>query len=183
MKVKNGKCIRRLSLKSLWASRKRNLIAIAAIILTTLLFTTLFTVALSINSSYETYLFRQIGGYCHGTFKEVTEEQEQAIAGHKNVRAVGARTTIGTITEGAFAKVPAKVSFMDENCTQWSYAQPNVGRMPQSGKEITIDTAALKLLGVEPELGAEITLTYMVGDKNQLSYEKTDTFTLVGWWE
>ena len=46
-----------------------------------------------------------------------------------------------------------------------------------------MDTAALKLLGIQPELGAEITLTYTVGDKNQLSYEKTDTFTLVGWWD
>ena len=42
MKVKNQKCIRRLSYKSLWASRKRNVIAIFAIALTTLLFTSLY---------------------------------------------------------------------------------------------------------------------------------------------
>ena len=36
MKVKNQKCIRRLSYKSLWATRKRNVIAIFAIALTTL---------------------------------------------------------------------------------------------------------------------------------------------------
>ena len=75
VKVKNGKCVRRLSLRSLRASRKRNVIAVAAIILTTLLFASLFTVALSINRSYETYQFRQIGGYSHGSFKDVTEEQ------------------------------------------------------------------------------------------------------------
>ena len=34
MKVKNQKCIRRLSYKSLWATRKRNVIAIFAIALT-----------------------------------------------------------------------------------------------------------------------------------------------------
>ena len=43
MRVKNRKCIRRLSFKSLWASRKRNIIAICAIALTTLMFTSLFT--------------------------------------------------------------------------------------------------------------------------------------------
>lgn len=183
MNVKNGACIRRLSFRSLKVSRRRNFIAIAAIALTTLLFTALFTVALSMNSSYETYLFRQMGGYCHGTFKDVTKEQAQAIAGHKNVKATGERTTIGIIAEGVFAKVPAEVSFMDENCTEWSYALPDEGRMPQSGKEVTMDTAALKLLGIEPELGAKIPLTYLVGDKNQMAYEKSDTFTLVGWWE
>lgn len=183
MNVKNNPCIRRLSWRSLRASRKRNLIAVVAIALTALLFTSLFTIAMSINSSYETYMFRQVGGYAHGTFKDVTEEQAQAIAAHPKVKAVGKRTTIGFIDSGVFAKFPAEVSFMDENCTEWSFANPVTGRLPQSGKEVTMDTSALKLLGIEPELGAEITLTYVVGDKDQRAYEKTDTFTLVGWWE
>lgn len=183
MNVKNRSCIRKLSFRTLWASRKRNIIAITAIALTALLFTSLFTIAMSINSSYENYTFRQIGGYSHGTFKEVNEEQAQAIAGHPKVKAVGARTNIGFMDSGVFAKVPAEVSCMDENCTKWSFAEPTTGHMPKSGKEITMDTVALKLLGIQPELGAEITLTYTVGDKNQLSYEKTDTFTLVGWWD
>ena len=183
MNVKNRSCIRKLSFRTLWASRKRNIIAITAIALTALLFTSLFTIAMSINSSYENYTFRQIGGYSHGTFKEVNEEQAQAIAGHPKVKAVGARTNIGFMDSGVFAKVPAEVSYMDENCTKWSFAEPTTGHIPRSGKEITMDTAALKLLGIQPELGAEITLTYTVGDKNQLSYEKTDTFTLVGWWD
>ena len=183
MNVKNRGCIRRLSFKTLLASRKRNLIAIAAIVLTTLLFTSLFTVAMSINSSYEMYTFRQIGGYSHGTFKEVSEEQAKAIAAHPKVKAVGLRTSIGIMDSGVFAKIPAEISFMDENCTAWSFAQPDTGHMPQSGKEITMDTGALRLLGIEPKLGAQIPLTFTVGDKNQSSYEKTDTFTLTGWWE
>lgn len=47
MKVSNGRCIRHLAWKSLQASRTRNLIAIAAIALTAVLFTSLFTIALS----------------------------------------------------------------------------------------------------------------------------------------
>lgn len=74
MNVKNAKCIRHLSFRSLWASRRRNLIAVAAIVLTTLLFTSLFTVAMSFNANYEMFTFRQMGGYCHGSFKDVTEE-------------------------------------------------------------------------------------------------------------
>ncbi|MBE5886673.1 MAG: FtsX-like permease family protein [Lachnospiraceae bacterium] len=183
MNIKNKKCIRRLSRRSLWASHKRNIIAIIAIALTTLLFTSLFTVMMSINSSYEMYTFHQIGGYCHGTFKEVTDEQIQAIASHPGVKAVGARTNIGYITSGVFAKKPAEVSFMDSNCTKWSFAEPTMGHQPHNRNEITMDTTALKLLGIEPELGAEITLTYSVGDKSQTAYEKTETFTLVGWWE
>ena len=71
---------------------------------------------------------------------------------------------------------------MDENCTQWCYAAPATGRMPQSGKEISMDTAALSLLGVVPTVGARVELTWTVSDAEN-AYEKTDTFTLVGWWE
>lgn len=183
MKVNNRKCIRRLSCKSLWASRRRNIIAIAAIALTTLLFTSLFTIAMSMNASYQTYIFRQVGGYCHGTFKDVTDEQAAAISGHKKVKETGARKVIGFMMEGSFAKVPAEVSYMDPNCTKWSYAEPTVGHMPEQENEAAMDTGTLKLLGIEPKLGAEIPLTYMVGDKNQISSEKTATFVLSGYWD
>ena len=86
MKVKNQKCIRRLSYKSLWATRKRNVIAIFAIALTTLLFTSLFTILMSLNESYETYNFRQAGGYADGTFKELSEEQVEKISVHPGSR-------------------------------------------------------------------------------------------------
>ena len=183
MNVNNRKCIRKLSWRSLWASRKRNIIAIVAIALTALLFTSLFTIVMSINSSYEVYTFRQIGGYCHGTFKEVTEEQIENISAHPNVTATGKRITIGYIDSGIFAKAPAEVSFMDDNCTEWSFAEPTAGHKPQGRNEITMDTHALKLLGVEPEVGAKIELTYTVGALSEMPYEKTDTFALAGWWE
>ena len=49
MKVSNGKCIRTLSHRSLRANRTRNIVAVLAIALTTVLFTSLFTIAMSIN--------------------------------------------------------------------------------------------------------------------------------------
>lgn len=181
MNVKNGACIRRLSFRTVKAARKRNLIAIAAIALTALLFTSLFTVAMSINESFQTYTFRQCGGYCHGTFKEVSEEQIAAISGHPRVKAVGKRTVIGFLGEGVFSKLPGELSYMDGNCTKWSYATPTVGRMPETGKELAMDTTALALLGIQPELGAQVELSWSVGQTGR--YQETDTFTLVGWWE
>ena len=113
----------------------------------------------------------------------MTEEQIENISAHSNVKAAGKRITIGYIDSGIFAKAPAEVSFMDDNCTEWSFAEPTTGHKPQGRNEITMDTHALKLLGVEPEVGAEIELTYTVGALSEMPYEKTDTFTLVGWWE
>lgn len=58
MNVKNKGCIRNLSLKQFRATKIRNLIAVFAIALTTLLFTSLFTIALSINDGFQQSNFR-----------------------------------------------------------------------------------------------------------------------------
>lgn len=186
MNVKNRSVIRRLGFRQFQASGMRNLIAVVAVTLTALLFTSLFTIAMSITTSYEEYNFRQAGGYCHGTFKEVNEEQIQKISDHPKVKAAGARIVAGYISTEPFERVVAEISYMDENCTKWSYAIPEEGRMPEKGMEIAMDTAALKALGVEPVLGEEITLTYPIRNSVNVSGEemyRTDTFTLVGFWE
>ncbi|MFQ6977368.1 MAG: hypothetical protein ACLRSD_10710 [Oscillibacter sp.] len=143
----------------------------------------MFTIVLSLNASYETYQFRQVGGYAHGTFKDVSPEQAERIAAHPKVKAAGARKVIGITVDGVFSKTPAEISYMDANCTKWSYATPTTGRMPESGKEVAMDTAALQLLGVTPELGAEVTVSYSITDKDQTAFTVTDTFTLVGYWD
>ena len=183
MNVKNRGCIRRLSFKALLAARKRNAIAVIAIALTALMFTSLFTIVLSINETNQNYQFRGVGSYAHGAFKDVDEEQIAVLSAHPRVRAVGRRTVVGICTGGAFGKEYGEVSFMDGNCAAWGYAVPTVGRAPESGKEIAMDTRALELLGVAPELGAEVQLTYTLTDKNQIGSDVTDTFTLVGYWE
>ena len=186
MNVKNRSVIRRLGFRQFQASGMRNFIAVVAVTLTALLFTSLFTIAMSITTSYEEYNFRQAGGYCHGTFKEVNEEQIQKISDHPKVKEAGARIVAGYISTEPFERVAAEISYMDENCTKWSYAIPEEGRMPEKGMEIAMDTAALKALGAEPVLGEEITLTYPIRNSVNVSGEemyRTDTFTLVGFWE
>ena len=183
VKVKNGKTIWRLSIRSFRASGKRNMIAALAIALTTILFTSLFTIAMSLNSSYQTYTFRQIGGYAHGTFKEVSEDQIQALKSHKLVKEAGKRTVVGSISEGGFAKVPAEISYMDQNQTKWSYIELAEGHEPEKENEVIMDTEALKFLGVSPSVGEVITLTYDVLDQAQSGGSRSDTFVLSGWWE
>lgn len=183
VKVKNRKTILRLSIRSFRASGRRNMIAALAIALTTILFTSLFTIAMSLNSSYQTYTFRQIGGYAHGTFKEVSEDQIQALKSHKLVKEAGKRTVVGSISEGGFAKVPAEISYMDQNQTKWSYIELAEGHEPEKENEVIMDTEALKFLGVSPSVGEEITLTYDVLDQAQSGGSRSDTFVLSGWWE
>lgn len=79
MQVKNRACVRTVAVRSLRASKMRNLIAVIAIMLTTMLFTALFTIAISINDSFQQSNFLMVGGDAHGSFKKLTEEQMETL--------------------------------------------------------------------------------------------------------
>lgn len=183
MRVKNRKTIRHLSVRTFRACGKRNFIAVIAVALTAVLFTSLFTIAMSLNASYQTNTFREIGGCAHGSFKDVTKEQAEEIAKHRKVKASGIRVVTGTKSDGGFAKTPAEISYMDSFMTEWSYIDLEEGHPPSQENEMIMDTKALELLGVEPEIGAEIVLDYQITDKTQTGGNRRDTFFLSGWWE
>ncbi len=179
MKVKNKRCIRTLSLKQFRAAKTRNLIAVFAIALTTLLFTSLFTIALSINDGFQQSNFRQCGGWSHGTFKYLTEEQFEEIKEDPLIKQWGLRRFVGMPSEVPFNKSHVEVGYSDAVQAHWMYCDPIVGSLPKEGtNEAATDTRVLELLGIEPELGAEFTITFDVDGK-----QTTQTFTLCGWWE
>ena len=179
MNVRNGKCVRHLAWKSLQASRARNFIAIAAIALTAVLFTSLFTIALSINEGFQQSNFRQVGGFSHGGFKYLTEEQFEELRDDPRIDQWGLRRFLGMPTEAPFNKSHIEVSYADGNYAHWAFCDPVEGSLPQEGTDqAATDTAVLELLGIEPEIGAKFTLTFDVD-----GHTTTQTFTLSGWWE
>lgn len=179
MRVANRRCIRRLGIRSMKAAAMRNIIAVLAIALTTMLFTALFTIAGSIGYAVEQANFRQVGGYAHGAFKYLTKEQFIELREDALIKEWGVRRFVGMPTGEAFSKASVEVSWCDANEAKWIYAVPEVGRLPEEGTtEAATDTRVLSLLGIEPELGTEFTLTLDVDGK-----EITKTFTLCGWWE
>ena len=70
-KVKNKKVIQNLAKKSFGANRTRNRIAILAVALTTLLFTTIFTLGIGTMEIFQRQTMRQSGGDSHGVMKNL----------------------------------------------------------------------------------------------------------------
>lgn len=155
------------------------MIAILAIMLTTVLFTSLFTIAVSINDSIEQSNFRQAGGYAHGVFKYLTKEQFEELKDDSLIKEYGLRRFVGMPTDEVFSKNHVEVGYSDKNQAKWMFLNPVKGHLPKEGtNEAATDTKVLKLLGVEPEIGAKFTMTIDVD-----GVETTENFTLCGWWE
>ena len=130
MKVSNRKCVRRLSLLNLRANKSRNIVAVLAIALTTVLFTSLFTIAMSINDGFQQSNFRQVGGFSHGGFKYLTEEQFEELRDDPFIDQWGVRRFLGMPTDVPFNKSHVEVSWCDANDAHWMYCDPVEGRLP-----------------------------------------------------
>lgn len=179
MRVDNRKCIRRLGRKNLKAEKSRNLIAVLAIALTTMMFTALFTIIMSIGYGFEQSNFRQVGGYSHGGFKYLTQEQFDELKTDERIKEYSLRRFVGMPYEEPFQKTHVEVSYCDANAAKWMYLNPVEGRLPEENtNEAATDTRVLSLLGIEPVIGNEFTLTFTVD-----GIQTTETFTLCGYWD
>ncbi len=179
MKVSNQKCIFHISLKNMKATKARNLIAIIAIALTTLLFTALFTIIMSISKGFEQSNFRMVGSSSHGEFKRMTQAQYELLKEDAAIEEYGLRRIVGIGSSAELLKNYTEISFMDENTAKWGFNMPTTGHLPKEGtNEAAADTRVLKALKVPLELGTEFSITMDVDDT-----ETTESFVLCGWWE
>ena len=184
IRVANKGCVRRLGFRSMRAARTRNIVAVLAIALTTILFTSLFTIASSINYSFQQENFRQAGGDFHATIKEITWEQVEELRTDPLIKEDFARLFVGMPSEPPFNKSHVEVSYLEPAAAPHYFCQPVEGTLPREGtNEAVTDTQVLALLGVEPEIGAEFTMTFNLDDLTPNPIPVTRTFTLSGWWE
>lgn len=184
-KVSNKRCVRRLGFRSMKAARTRNVIATLAIALTTMLFTSLFTIAASINYSYQQENFRQAGGDTHASIKNIpTWEQVEELRTDPLIKESGARLFVGMPSEPPFNKSHVELSYLEPADAPHYFCVPEEGALPQEGTDqAATDTRVLALLGVEPKIGAKFTVTFNLDDLTANPISVTRTFTLSGWWK
>lgn len=178
LKVNNKKTIQQVAKSSFRANKLRNLFAVVAIVLTTVLFTGIFTVATSLMASMEESTMRQVGGSAHGTFKYLSEEQYNTLKNHPSIESISYSVVLGIAENEALAKRPTEIRYVsDEAGAKGMFSMPTTGRLPQNEDEIATDTIVLDRLGIAAELGEKVTLEYSLGGE-----KRTGTFTLVGFW-
>lgn len=178
IKVDNKKAIKKLANNSFKANKLRNIFAIAAIVLTTVMFTTLFTVGMSMKDSLEESTMRQTGGKAHGSFKYLTQEKYDRLKSHKLSSNMEYSIILGVAENEALRKHTSEIRFATDGQAEFQFAKPTKGNMPKKINEIALDTIVLDHLGLPYELGQEIELEYTLGGELV-----KDKFILSGYWE
>ena len=180
MNVKNSKCIRSLAIKTLKKSSKRNIIAVAAIALTTLLFTSVFSVVSSLTATMELYNAKMAGCSAFGYFEALTEEDFQMIESDSRVTDYGYDLKVGTFDVDVFANKPLEICYMDDNCAKWCFVNLIEGNMPEEVDEVVVDRATLEFLNVPCEIGTEINIPFYLYSDVDRTNPQIATLKVVG---
>ena len=172
-----------LSKKMFHTSRGRNLVAVLAILLTTMMFTTLFTLSQSMSQNLIEMTFRQTGYNAEASMRGLSEEQADLIANHPDVEELGRSIVLGLAENRELSGRSVEIRWANDPYAQHSYALPTTGHLPQAADEIALDTLTLDRLGIPHELGAPVTLEWRKDSSDPDAETIRADFTLCGFWE
>ena len=142
-----------ISQRTFHNNKARNIVAVLAILMTTLMFTTLFTLARSMSENLIKMTFRQTGYDAHASFKDITPEQAQKLSAHPDVKELGQSIVLGIAENSRLRGRQVEIRWADDCYASHSFAAPTTGRMPQSADEVALDTITLDRLGIPHEIG------------------------------
>lgn len=177
-RVKNGRVIRRIADKTRKAGKGKSLIAVLAIILTTVLFTTVFTVGGSMVKKQQEATMRQVGGSAHAGYKYLTQEEYDIVKKDKKIKEISYRIVVGDAVNKELIKLRTELGYYEELDAKFCFCYPEEGHLPEKEDELVTSDLVLKALGIPCELGVKVPLTVDTGKE---TYEKT--FTLCGYFK
>ena len=178
-KVKNKKVIRRLADRSFRASRTRNIIAVLAIALTAMLFTTLFTLGIGTVENFQRATMRQSGSDCHGVIKNLTKEQYEKLSKDPSiVESADCMLMADRVENEEFLKRHMEIWYYPQYHYPHCFIDIIDGRAPEAADEILMDDVSMDLLGLSPEAGQQVTLQLRIKSSDENVTERT--FTVSG---
>ncbi|WP_315115466.1 ABC transporter permease [uncultured Clostridium sp.] len=179
IRVRNRKIIRKLAVRSFHAARTRNIIAVIAIALTALLFTSLFTMGSGMVKSMQRANMILSGGEGHALINYMTESEYSTISSHPLITEIAyCRKLADSVDNDSLIKRHTEFWYYDDLGLKYAFIEPTSGHKPQAENEIITDTTTLEMLGVPQKLGAHIKLDFTVHNK-----KVTRDFVLAGWWK
>jgi len=181
---RNKKAVRRVSRGMLKANKSRNIFAVIAIILTTFMLTSVFSLGISYKENYDIFLIRRAGTRTSISLPNPTDEQYEKMKMLDCLETVGRQYYIGTSMQRTDVGTDTAISLMCYDKAEWeNNFMPAIndvnGTYPQNTDEIMMSEGALSLLGIDnPTVNQTVRMDYET-PKGHRSGE----FKLSGWFK
>ena len=186
LKVNNKKVINDLAKTTYSAHKKRNILTILAIFLTTFLICTVISIGLSYRDTVALRQQRMQGMDYDIELTEPRNDQVSAIREMENVKYAGLSIKCAVLSKYEDKELDKIRLFWIDNTCWEKQTIPALdyykGEYPQKENEIMLSKTALNSMGIEnPDVGMELPLVYQTLSENSDSGDITKTFILSGW--
>lgn len=176
--VRNKGVLRLLANRQMKVSRQRNGIAIGAIMLTTILFSTLFTIGGGVLEQARQSLMRTGGGTAQMSVKFLSMPEYEQLKEAGGYEKIGYSIITGTGAHESLQKLKTEVRYAEDYSAQTFMGLPTEGHMPEEKTELATSRLVLEAMGLPDEIGSRIIFPIDVGGTVH-----EDTFTLCGIWD
>lgn len=172
----NRPIIRKLSNRYFKSNKSRNIIAIIAIALTAILFTTIFTLGSGLADTVQEQNIRKAGGDGQAVLNYISDDVYNDIAGNSLIDKIAYTKAVSyRLKNEGLEKWRSDLWYMDDVALEFARYEPTTGHRPESENEIIADTKTLDALGVKAEIGETVSLKYEIK-----GIEYTTDFILCG---
>lgn len=158
----NRAFVRSLSWSCLKTSRNRNFIAVIAIILTTMLFTSLATILEGSEQTSKEQMIRTSGSKFMMSIKYISQEASDTLTQEPAFSKVGKLQYLGGIENQELSKITVDFSWANKTLMDGFFVEMEAGKLPEKENEVLADTVVLEMLGVPAKVGVEIPFRYEV---------------------
>lgn len=164
----NNEVIKRISKRSLKFNKIRNTFAIIAIILTTFMLASVFSIGISFAKNYKVMQLRMQGSIATTMLPNPTEKQIEKIKELDIFKSIGSEIDVGEIVDKDLEKNKISISMQYNDENYWEEQRKpcvsNVkGNYPTKENEIMISTKSLEFLELKNiKLGDKIKLSYKI---------------------
>lgn len=184
VKVENKETLRLLTRRFMKMNKGRNRIAVLAIMLTSLLFTSLFAGSVSLILSKRAADIKHFMDSSHAIAQNLSDDEEKrilkAVEKNQKVERYGRGIFLGPLCDERIS-FSGEVRYADENLAESFNCTPTVGRLPKEPDEAAVSTLILDAMGIPHKLGENVSITW---ERDPVTGERwTDTFKLCGFWK
>ena len=148
------KIIKEMVQGNLKVHKKRNLLLILAITLTTILFTSVLEIGFGGMQSIQETQLKLSGMKADAELRFLDKEQFQKVQNSDLFESVGGRVPIA-LMEGE-TKLPIEIDYLDQAGMEAYYISLEEGKVPENEKEVILSEQALEELGIKKEVGSHV---------------------------
>lgn len=152
------KIIKEMVQGNLKVHRKRNMLLVLAITLTTILFTSVLEIGFGGMQSIQETQIRLSGLKADAELRFLDKEQFQQVQNSDLFESVGGRVPIA-LMEGE-TKRPIEIDYLDQAGMEAYYLSLEEGKMPEDEKEVLLSEQALEELGIKKEVGSHVPVSF-----------------------